>query len=370
MEQTSSTFAVSLPLLIGGGIILALILLYLVIRERRKTPSKRVSATEAGKAEEARSTTSNNKSDLQEPQPATPEKREEKPLRSSSSSEGGLPVHKEPIPETADVIRESFEEFTGRRLLIVEDNPVNMKLILKLLEGSGLEIETAENGQKALEKLRAPDARYEMVLMDVHMPVMDGLECTRQIRQDPQLKDIPVIALTASTQKDEVERILESGMNGYLDKPLVLGKLYSAFKIFLTQKPKQKSDRVMIAGEGEKQGLVTNANILDIRSAMAHTNNNDSLYRSLLDEFLKEYADCDQRFKQLVEAKEYEELHRLLIDLNGLTGMLGAMELYALVDRLKQIVEKGTHTLLEDYPSECHKAYQRFRREARRYLVH
>lgn len=370
MEPTSSALSASLPLyLITGGVFLLLVLLYLIMRARKRTKSEEPSA----RAEEKR---------IKTPPPGTPgpvpretrapvsdEKREEKPS-SAVPSKGGLPVHDKPIPETEGVTRESFGAFAGRQLLIVEDNPVNVKLILKLLEGSGLEIETAADGQQALGKLRAPGARYEMVLMDVNMPKMDGLECTRQIRQDSRLRETPVVALTASTQKDEVERILESGMNGYLDKPLVLGKLYSALKLFLGDRPRRKAERVMVSGGGVKEGLVTNAGVLDIQVGLEHTNNNEPFYRSLLEEFLNSYNDCEQRFEQLLDAKDYEELHRLFVDLDGLTGALGAMELYGLIDRLKQIIEKEAYPLLEDYRSECHEAYQRFRREARRYLVH
>ena len=97
---------------------------------------------------------------------------------------------------------------------------------------SGINLEVADNGQEALDKLHQLNGECDLVLMDVNMPVMGGLQATREIRKDPLLKNIPVIALTASTDPHEVEAILNSGMNAYLDKPINLGKLYHAFEIF------------------------------------------------------------------------------------------------------------------------------------------
>jgi len=367
MSHEATTMSTSMPLylMIGGGVLIV-ILIYLLVRMRRgETPVERSQSA----AKEVKKETV--EASAPQPEPAvTPEAKPEKapaaPRR--EAVEEGMPVYEKPIPETEGIDRGSFADFAGSRILAVDDNPLNLKLIERLMEGSGIVMETASDGTEALEKLRAPGARYDLVLMDVNMPGMDGLECTRRIREDSRLRKTPVLALTASTEKEEVDRILESGMNGYLDKPLVLGKLFSAFKLFTGPSRQPKQARVMVANKG-RDDLVTNPEVLDIRGGIEHTNSDETLYRTLLDEFLREYPECDRHYRELVEAGKYEELHRLMVDLDGLTGTLGAMELYRLVDRIKQILEKGTYTLLEDYNPECHEAFQRFRREARRYLV-
>ncbi len=369
-EATMVSTSMPLYLMVGGGVLIV-ILIYLLLRMRRgETPTDQLqrpageAKRETVKAPEAQAKPAGIPE--AKPQKGPVEAPRNKTARSAAKE--GLPVYEKPIPETEGIDRESFSTFAGSRILAVDDNALNLKLIERLMEGSGIVMETASNGIEALKKLRTPGARYDLVLMDVNMPKMDGLEATRQIRQDVRLRETPVLALTASTEKEEVERILDSGMNGYLDKPIVLGKLFTAFKLFTGRSRQPKQARVMVANKG-RDDLVTNPEVLDIRSGIEHSNSDEALYRALLDEFLREYSECDRRYKELVEAGKYEELHRLTVDLDGLTGTLGAMELYRLVDRIKQILERGTYTLLGDYGPECHEAFQRFRREARRYLA-
>ena len=364
-EATMMSTSMPLYLMIGGGVLIA-ILIYLLVRMRRgKIPAERpqVPSEEAKREEEVPAV---------EPEPVrVPETQPKKASPQETiepAAEKRLPVYEKPIPETEGIDRGSFADFAGSRILTVDDNPLNLKLIERLMDGSGIVMETASDGAEALEKLGAPGASYDLVLMDVNMPGMDGLECTRRIRQESRLRETPVLALTASTDREEVERILSSGMNGYLDKPLALGKLFSAFKFFVGRSRAPKQARVMVANKG-RDDLVTNPEVLDIREGIEHTNNDEALYRTLLDEFLREYAECDRHYRELVEAGKYEELHRLTVDLDGLTGTLGAMELYRLVERIKQILVKEAYTQLEDYSTECHEAFQRFRREARRYLA-
>jgi CheY-like chemotaxis protein len=112
--------------------------------------------------------------------------------------------------------------FAGRTLLIAEDLDVNREIIAALLETTHAGIEFAENGAIAVEKFSAAPDRYDAILMDVQMPVMDGLEATRRIRvlDVPHAGRVPIIAMTASVFKEDVDRCMEAGMNGHLGKPL------------------------------------------------------------------------------------------------------------------------------------------------------
>jgi CheY-like chemotaxis protein len=104
------------------------------------------------------------------------------------------------------------------RVLVVEDNPVNRRLVVVLLERAGYEVITAENGAEALERLAAETVH--VVLMDVQMPVLDGLEATRRIRATPALAPLPVVALTAHALASDRHACLAAGMNDYLSKPV------------------------------------------------------------------------------------------------------------------------------------------------------
>ncbi len=102
-------------------------------------------------------------------------------------------------------------------ILIVEDNPVNQKLIAFLLARSGYSYDIADNGAAALDKLEG--AEYRLVLMDMMMPVMNGYDATRAIRNNPRMKTLPIIALTANAMKGEDEKCRQVGCNDYIAKP-------------------------------------------------------------------------------------------------------------------------------------------------------
>jgi CheY-like chemotaxis protein len=108
----------------------------------------------------------------------------------------------------------------GARLLLVEDNLVNQKVVLAMLRKKGYRIDIANDGQEALNKLESAHDPYDLVLMDVQMPVLDGLEATRMLRRDPRWERLPVVAMTAHAMTGDREKCLEAGMSGYISKPV------------------------------------------------------------------------------------------------------------------------------------------------------
>lgn len=124
-----------------------------------------------------------------------------------------------PAPAQARSAREEVRPSPERgRILLVEDNMINQKVVLSLLRKRGYAVDVANNGIEALDRLNA--AVYALVLMDIQMPMLDGLETTRRIRADQRFKALPVIAMTAHAMNGDKERCLEAGMNGYLAKPV------------------------------------------------------------------------------------------------------------------------------------------------------
>ncbi len=122
------------------------------------------------------------------------------------------------------------------RILVVEDNPVNQKVVTAVLRKRGFSIDLANDGQEAIGKLKDAVADYDLVLMDVQMPVLDGLEATRIIRREAQWKDLPIIAMTAHAMNGDKERCLAAGMNGYISKPVHPAHLLSTVDEYLLQK--------------------------------------------------------------------------------------------------------------------------------------
>jgi len=123
-------------------------------------------------------------------------------------------------------LRADYPQLAGLRALLVEDNPTNRLVAGKFLEKAGVVVTVAENGALALDRLDAAPDGFDVVLMDVQMPVMDGLEATRRIRADRRFDALPVIAMTADAMAEDRQRCLDAGMQDYLAKPLNVGKLF------------------------------------------------------------------------------------------------------------------------------------------------
>jgi len=134
----------------------------------------------------------------------------------------------EPVPRTE---RRPTEPATSTaRLLLVEDNLVNQKVVLAMLRKRGYQIDIANDGREALDKLEHATIPYDLVLMDVQMPVMDGLETTRALRRDPRWEKLPVVAMTAHVMTGDREKCMEAGMNGYISKPVQPAHLISVLE--------------------------------------------------------------------------------------------------------------------------------------------
>ena len=125
---------------------------------------------------------------------------------------------------------------TGR-ILLVEDNELNQEIATAILEEAGFQVETVENGRQAVEKVeQSQPGWYQMVLMDVQMPVMNGYEATRRIRrlEDQRLANIPILAMTANAFEEDKQEALRSGMNGHIAKPIIIGKLLETLNAMLS----------------------------------------------------------------------------------------------------------------------------------------
>ena len=135
--------------------------------------------------------------------------------------------HTEKIAEDT-ILPAAGSDFRGKRILLVEDNELNSEIAVELLNAYGFVVDTAENGAEAVEKVKnSTPGNYDLVLMDVQMPVMNGYEATKQIRalNDPALAGITILAMTANAFNEDRKKALECGMNGFLSKPIVIEEL-------------------------------------------------------------------------------------------------------------------------------------------------
>jgi len=122
--------------------------------------------------------------------------------------------------------------FEGKQILVVEDDVRNVFALSAVLEPKGAKVAIARNGREALEYLRG-NPNVDLVLMDIMMPEMDGLEATRELRKDPRFAKLPIIALTAKAMSDDRDKCLDAGANDYIAKPLEVEKLLSLARVWI-----------------------------------------------------------------------------------------------------------------------------------------
>jgi two-component system chemotaxis sensor kinase CheA len=128
--------------------------------------------------------------------------------------------------------------FKGKKVLLVEDDGRNVYALVTALESRGVIVQVANNGKRAIEMLQAY-ADYDLIFMDIMMPVMGGYEAMKAIRRDLGLETLPIIALTAKAMKGERDKCLEAGASDYIMKPLNIDQLFSLMRVWLTEQVEQ-----------------------------------------------------------------------------------------------------------------------------------
>ncbi|MEY2954098.1 MAG: hypothetical protein RLZZ401_2185, partial [Pseudomonadota bacterium] len=170
-----------------------------------------------------------------------------KPVSSSTLLEAvGLALGKGTVTEVhakekSNTTAQLMQQIAGSRVLLVEDNEMNQELAMELLQNAGMEVVLAHNGQQALDILGS-DTRFDAVLMDCQMPVMDGYTATRAIRRMPALADTPIIAMTANAMIGDKEKVMEAGMNDHIAKPLDVDHMFATLAEWITPAHAKKAD--------------------------------------------------------------------------------------------------------------------------------
>jgi CheY-like chemotaxis protein len=217
----------------------------------------------------------------------------------------------------------------GTLILLVEDNAINQQVARDTLQRFGASVDVARHGGEAVEMVKV--AFYDAVLMDVQMPVMDGLTATRQIRALPGGPDLPIVALTAHALAEDRDRCLEAGMNDYLTKPIDTGRLLTALGQWIAPAAAAaKAGRLTIASgrePGQKPEAAGRPGAepgLDAATALARLGGNERLFLSITTEFFRDYQDSARILARHVAAGDLGEARRLAHTIKGVAGNIAA----------------------------------------------
>jgi CheY-like chemotaxis protein len=275
-----------------------------------------------------------------------------KPVNPSMLFDSIMEAFGEALPETSRVVQrheqeaEALKHIQGARLLLVEDNEINQQVAKEILEGAGLNVTIANNGQEAVNAVK--ENNYDAVLMDVQMPVMDGYTATRAIRKYERYKELPIIAMTAHAMAGDEDKSLEAGMNGHVAKPIDPDQLFSTLLKWI--KPSEKrttTEKPVVPLKPSEENKVVSINEelpeslpgFDLADGLKRLQGNKKLYRKLLLSFATDYSGAANDIRTALDAEDFEHTHSLVHNLKGLAGNLSAKELQVAAVNLEKLVK-------------------------------
>jgi two-component system sensor histidine kinase/response regulator len=241
-----------------------------------------------------------------------------------------------------------MSNIAGARILLVEDNEINQMVACEMLRGAGFEVDVADNGQIAVHSVAARLAEqqpYDIVLMDMQMPVMDGVTASRLLRETHSAQTLPIVAMTANAMKADRDRCLDAGMNGFVTKPINPEELWQALLHWIQIRPGLGVQAAPVhatqtgkAADASVDGLMqalTAVPDLDVNLGLLRTNSNPAFYVSLLKKFVAGQADAVQHIRQCMQDGDPATAERIAHTLKGVAGNLGATTLQASAEALE-----------------------------------
>lgn len=243
--------------------------------------------------------------------------------------------------------RDDERALRGAWLLLVEDNEVNQEVAQHILNDAGIRVDIAGNGAIALAKIE--ENAYDGVLMDCQMPVMDGYQATRKLRQDPRYSSLPVIAMTANAMVGDKEKCLDAGMNDFIAKPIDVAQLFGTLARWIA--PAMPQDMAVVVAQPEAELPVIAG--LKMAEAMRRVGGNAALMRKLLERFVETQFDAMQRIVAAIENNQLETAIREAHTLKGLAGNIGAGGLADSAARVEHLLSLGSHDGLPQALAAC-----------------
>jgi PAS domain S-box-containing protein len=219
---------------------------------------------------------------------------------------------------------ETLKPIRGARILLVEDNEINQQVAKEMLEKAGFLVDIAVDGQKGVEAVEQTE--YDIVLMDIQMPVMDGYTATQTIRQIPKFKDLPILAMSASAMTQDQENAVVAGMNGHVAKPIEPQQLFSALLQWIKAGDREipKGKRQKAIGNREEVDFPDSLPGIDIKTGLSRVGGNKKLYRDLLIKFHRDNQDITEQIQKALEKGDNELAQRLAHTVKGVAGNIGA----------------------------------------------
>ena len=276
----------------------------------------------------------------------------------------------------------------GIRVLLVEDNEINREVAQEILQVAGLIVTIASNGKEAVEKVK--EASYDLVLIDIQMPIMDGYDATMEIRKAPCYKDLTIIAMTANASLVDKEKCLQAGMNDYVAKPIDTELLFQKIEYWMKMRKITHQEKMEISVTRPytsknqvltmKKGAIPKLVGIDLQTGLSRLGGNQKLYFNLLYKLFINYKKAIKEIRCALNQGDLKEAGILVHTLKGAAGNLSAENVYIeasaleaelrtnglgeadlLLEQLEQSLEQNYNSisLMESYDEVIQSSYAR-----------
>lgn len=255
------------------------------------------------------------------------------------------------IPSSLKALEDRLKQYEQIRILIVEDNQINQEIVGQLLEPFNFKIELAENGQEAINKIA--QTKFDLILMDVQMPVMDGLAATTIIRGLPGWETVPILAMTANAFEEDRRKCIEAGMNDHLVKPVEPELLYKCLIKWLPIKKNDPEKKVAPKSDAPKDPVSHSTVVLEeqrwlkalrqvdglnVETGLRMLGGDSCVYLRLIRQFGQKCETAAIHILEQAAAENYQSIMQTVHSIKGVAGNLGAIKIQELAAELEQAV--------------------------------
>jgi two-component system sensor histidine kinase/response regulator len=221
------------------------------------------------------------------------------------------------------------------KILLVDDDELSRRMMELLLSGEGYNYNTASNGKEAVSAVQSQS--FDIVLMDLQMPIMDGFEATRKIRAwEAEKKHTPIVALTAMLFDHEIQNCLSIGMDGCIEKPFNTEQLFQLIEFYVNE-----SSLPILSKESQDTEKVDELIVLDVQNALPRFGKSLHAYQDFLKEFMDDLPERIDQFQTMFLSGNYQALADSAHNLKGISASMGAMQLSHLSHILDQTSQAG-----------------------------
>ncbi len=277
-------------------------------------------------------------------------------FNSVTSILGGAPYARREMGDDPSLSEKSLAAIKGAHILLVEDNQLNQEVASELLREAGFIVDLAGNGESAVRKVK--EAAYDLVLMDMQMPVMDGITATREIRKLPQFAQLPVVAMTANAMEGDRQRCLDAGMNDHIPKPVEPDDLWRVLQKWVKAPPAPGENALTASPPDESDNtparasyFATNTSLvapdllslkgIDALQGIRRFGGKADAYRKQLRRFRKHYQGAVDTLQHQIAEKGIAAGEAFCHELKGVCGTLSAKELLTCVAELDVLLKQG-----------------------------